>query len=330
MAALTDGGDSPQKAPRRKRQGRYTPNPTPLKALTPKKLELLSYLAECRLLTLSQLAVLAQLSRKGVERQMRTLFDAELVEVIPIARIALASDELPNTGQLLYGSAPNLYVPTKAALRILVESGLLESRYLKRSIPLYGPRQTPFLRHELLVRDVRVWLERLRHAGYAAPIRWEDGVEAHLDLQPQGVVRPDAWFVLEIPPQNTQKYSREDEKRSQVLIGLVEVDRGTERGRSRWSEKVDAYAALFLSGRLTELTGYRRARVLVICKNEARRDTLAGLIAELAGTIELPQSGGSLASRFWLTTVTTLESAQLGATTWRRISSPELVPLVED
>ena len=169
MAALTDGGDSSQKASGRKRQGRYTPNLTPLKSLTPKKLELLSYLAECRLLTLSQLAVLAQLSRKGVERQMRTLFDAELVEVIPIARMALASDELPNTGQLLHGSAPNLYVPTKAAIRILVESGLLESRYLKRSIPLYGPRQTPFLRHELLVRDVRVWLERLRHAGSATP-----------------------------------------------------------------------------------------------------------------------------------------------------------------
>ena len=161
------------------------------------------------------------------------------------------------------------------------------------------------------------------------PIRWEDGVEAHLDLQPQGVVRPDAWFVLEIPPQGAPECAREHEKRHQVLIGLVEVDRGTERGRSRWSEKVDAYAALFLSGRLTELTGYRRARVLVVCKNQARRDTLAGLIAELAGTVELPEQGGSLASRFWLTTVTTLESEKLSESNWLRVSSPDLVPLVE-
>ena len=318
MAASTNG----EAAEGRKRVGRYTRIPTPLAALTPIKLTLLRFLVECRILSLHQLAILARLSYKGVQRQMRALFNAELVDVVPIARIALASEEIPNTAQLLHGTAPNLYVPTASAIKLLVESGTVAPHYLKRTLPKYGPRQTPFLRHELIVRDVRVWLERLHQAGQGSTQRWEDGPYAHLDLQPLGVIRPDAWFVFELSA------------RPSFLVALVEVDRGTERGRERWSEKVGAYEAIFCSGRLAELTGYRRARVLVVCNSEARRDTLATLIAELAGEIELPSegadsgTGGNLASRFWLTTTATLESATLSDPVWCRFGTRDLVPLI--
>ena len=327
----------------KKRVGRYTRLQVPLVSLTPIKLELLRFVVECRVLTLHQLATMTQRSYKGVQRQMRTLFNAELVDIVPIARLALASDDLPNTAELLHGTAPNLYVPTIAAVKLLVASGSIAPHYLKRSTPKYGPRQTPFLRHELIVRDVRVWLERLHQAGSGTTLRWEDGPYAHLDLQPLGVIRPDAWFVFELNALGGMSsvlgavsgaLGAVSSARSSFLVALIEVDRGTERGRERWSEKIGAYAALFCSGCLADLTGYQRARVLVVCNSEARRDTLVALIAELAGEIELPGEGenvassGKLAERFWLTTADALQNATLSDLVWRRPGRGEMVPLV--
>ena len=63
-----------------------------------------------------------------------------------------------------------------------------------------------------------------------------------------------------------------------MLVGLVEVDRGTERGDRRWQEKLEAYAALFAGGSLQAATGYRNARILVVTSDARRRDQLAAFI----------------------------------------------------
>ena len=172
------------------RRGRYTRHPAPIALLTPLKLKLLGFLVECRILSLPQLASLGQLSQKATRRQMRALFDAGLVEVVAVSRAALAPEDAPNNEKLLFGTAPNFYTPTAAAVKALVDSGTLVRHYLKRSAPFYGPKNGLFLRHELLVRDVRVWLEQLAFAGLGRTMRWEDGVDAALDLRPGVVASP--------------------------------------------------------------------------------------------------------------------------------------------
>jgi hypothetical protein len=120
------------------------------------------------------------------------------------------------------------------------------------------------------------------------------------------VVAPDAWFVYEID--------------AAVLVGLVEVDLGTERGELRWNDKLAAYQFLFQSDRLPKITGYQNARVLVFVPNDHRRDNLAALIAKNA-----PQA---LVDRFWIATREHGEF-RLDAPVWKRVANPSLSPLVE-
>ena len=102
-------------------------------------------------------------------------------------------------------------------------------------------------------------------------------------------MRPDAWFVYRLG--------------ERVLVGLLEYDRGTERGDGRWRDKLIAYDALFAGPRLRETTGYVNARVLVVCPAERRRDRLADLIGSHA-----PEG---LAARFWLAAQTVLDRPDL-------------------
>jgi Rad3-related DNA helicase len=120
-------------------------------------------------------------------------------------------------------------------------------------------------------------------------------------------LRPDAWFAYRMA--------------SQVLVALLEVDRGTERlGGRRWEEKLTAYHALFASGRLKELIGYARARVLVVTPDAQRRDRLAEFI--------LSRAESQLADRFWLTERSALVPEELGAEVWRKPGSGLLATLV--
>ncbi|MBB6053963.1 hypothetical protein HNQ39_005810 [Armatimonas rosea] len=242
---------------------------------------------------------------------MRQLFDAGLVEVVAVSRAALAPEDAPADETLLYGSAPNLYVPTTAAVRALVELGIVDSRYLGHGYPTYSPKNGLFLRHELLVRDVRVWLEGMASQEVGKTLRWEDGTGAALELGEKLTLKPDAWFVFEI----TQK------ERPLVLVGLVEVDRGTERGKTRWAEKLTRYHALFSSDKLLEHTGYKNARVLVLCPDDARRERLAALIAELAGDERL-------AGKFWLITVPALNQTGLHDPQWQVVGQTSLRTLL--
>ena len=115
-------------APRRRRYAR-SPSEASLVSLTPVRVQMLRYLAELRFLSLPQIARLCcpserrDLSEKSARRHMRALFDAGLVDVLPVSRAALAPPGAPNDASLLYGSAPNVYAPTAQALKLLCRAG---------------------------------------------------------------------------------------------------------------------------------------------------------------------------------------------------------------
>jgi len=156
----------------------------------------------------------------------------------------------------------------------------LVSAIREREHDFCGQKIAYFLEKELAVRDVRVWLELAARNGGHGLENWQDGEEAAIDLERERApfaVRPDAWFVLRLE--------------QAVFVGLVEVDRGTERGDRRWQEKLGAYRALLTGGRLPAVTGYVNARVLVIAPNARRRDRLAGAIAEARSDV---------APKFWI------------------------------
>jgi len=299
--------------PRRRRYARSASQAN-CAPLTPVRLEILLFLAELRFLSLPQIAKLCcpsvrqDLSEKSARRHMRALFDAGLVDVLPVSRAALAPSGTPNDASLLYGSAPNVYAPAARGLETLHRVGLADTQAEGRKKPAYGPKNSLFLAHELAVRDVRVWLERVTRKGGYELERWQDGEAAAIELSQErapSVVRPDAWFVLRLE--------------RAVLVGLVEVDRGTERGDRRWREKLDGYASLFSSGRLSAVTGYVNARVLIIVPDARRRDQLAGTIAE---------AGEGLASKFWISESTVLDEASLLLPCWRQRPVLPLRPLV--
>ena len=240
------------------RRKRYTPAPMDgFVSLTPKRWRALRLLADSRLLSLPQLALLLEGAdvrckkdrEKSVRLQLRPLVDAGLIAVLPVSRASLAGADEPNDETLLYGSAPNVYTITAKGIKALVEEGVVDESYKKRQYPTYGPKNALFLAHELMVRDVYVWLERLAHPHLGSEvIRWEDGQDAALALPSGNEARPDAWFVL-----RTGGLSN-----SPKLIGLVEADRRSERNPRRWAEKVFFYAELFLKEGAMELaTGYK-------------------------------------------------------------------------
>lgn len=295
--------------------------------MTPLRVEILRFLAELRFLSLPQIARLCcpsarqDLSEKNARRHMRALFDAGLVDVLPVSRAALAPPGTPNDASLLYGSAPNVYCPTARGLEALYRTGLIEKELLKRAAPNYGPKNSLFLAHELQVRDVRVWLETAAQVlgGGQKVFRWQAGSDAALGAGASCTVRPDAWFVYSLGRR---------ENREAVLVGLVEVDRGTERGDKRWQEKLAAYESLFSGEALRAATGYVNARVLVVAPDGRHRDRLAGLIATVGSQTISPMT----VSRFWisdwlmLNTPTAIPS--LRSSVWRRPGLPALQPLV--
>ena len=318
MSALSDSAELTY------RRRRYRRTPSGMPPLTPVKLRALRLLAECRVLSLPQMARLLEgeemrpksAREKSARRHLRELYDAGLAELAPVSRASLAGEDSPNDDTLLHGSAPNVYVPTAEGVKLLVEYGLIEKAFIKRSTPSYGPKNSMFLAHELQVREARVWLERLlyAHPG-SALLAWEDGPDANLPLLSGFQVRPDAWFTLQF-------------ENGQRLTGLVEADRGTERGRARWREKVEYYTELFLAGEgaaLKETTGSRNARVLVTVPSEARRESLAVAILDECNQVGFPH----LAERFWLARIEDLEGVDLYGRIWRLSTQEGLRGMLE-
>jgi len=303
------------------RRRRYTraPSSGPL-LLSTEHLLILRFLAGCRFLSLPQVARLIGIPEKGTRRRLRVLFDAGLVDVIPVSRVALAPTDAPNDSSLLFGSAPNIYALTPSGSKASSIEGA-EGEGLSRKTPAYGPKNGLFLAHELAVRDVRVWLEGVRRATRPGPQigRWLVGQDAWIEVGEPGnraSVRPDAWFTYEL----------NGGARPMVLVGLAEIDRGTERGDRHWWAKLNGYRQLFEEQEaLTAATGYVNARVLVFTPNVQRRDRLAATLVDLVQQANLPYE---FLSHFWLAEHAVLSGADLAAPVWRRPGVSALLPLV--
>lgn len=324
----SDGIESIAGAGTRRKRYERAPTPAGLPALTPVKVQMLCYLAEMRFLSLPQIARLCcsserengkreDLSRKSARKHLRALFDAGLVSVLPVSRLALAPPSAANDASLLYGSAPNVYAPTTEAMQMLLRAGLIEREWAKRPPVAYGPKNSLFLAHELQVRDVRVWLEGCAAAsdGQQKLLVWKDGQEAVIDLRDNVPcrVRPDAWFVYQVRP------AQDKSGKPTVLVAFVEVDRGTERGEHHWGGKMKAYDALFTGDAVRAATGYMNARVLIITPNPQRQDYLAGFVAK---------SSDTLTSQFWLAEYSILSTFGIASMGWRQSKERGVKPLI--
>jgi DNA-binding CsgD family transcriptional regulator len=301
-----------------KRKGRYQRTlHSDLSQPTPRQWRLLRWLSRHRILSLPQIALLSGRTPHTVRQQLRGLFDAGLIEVLPVNRSALAGPEAPDDASLLYGSAPNVYVPTRRGLTLLFERGLIDEEERQRSIPAFGPRSTLALAHTLFVRDACIWLERCQgtHGGEHRLLSWKDGGDAALRLTPEKLLIPDAWFIYQVRAGASPT----------MLVGLVECDRGTERGQVRWEEKLVGYLRLFRGDALRRTTGYERARVLVLTLTIERRERLSELIARFDREHGL---SGELSRRFWLVEQAALQTPSLGEALWQRPGVSEKAPLV--
>jgi hypothetical protein len=189
------------------------------------------------------------------------------------------------------------------------------------SAPPYGPKNALLLRHELAVSDLYVWLALAAQAGRDAGhelLEWRSGRGAAIRLGTgrgsRRFVRPDAWFAYRLAAP-----SPAGAPPAPVLVGLAEIDRGTERFLPRWAEKAAAYSALFARGYLKAATGYANARVIVVTPDAGRRDALAGYLSGLEP---------SLANRFWLAERGALLTGGLSVPAWRTPGSALLRPLI--
>ncbi|WP_395145444.1 replication-relaxation family protein [Armatimonas sp.] len=279
------------------RRRRYEPG-VPKRSMTPLKLRILSYIAECGILSTGQVARIAQMKEEAVTKHLRHLFDLRMVDTIavPYANLAPPEENGPN---LAFGPGQNIYIPTRAAIQFLERARRISDEAAARKLPDYGPRNALFLSHELLVRDVRIWLELCNHIQGGFVERWLDGPAAHLPP-----VRPDAWFVYRI-------------KSVGSLVGFVEADRGTERG-DQWEKKAGEYAELLESDVVAEATGGRKkARVLVITLTARRRDRLAQELAR-----------SPIKESAYVATVEDLKQGGLEHPVWRYSGMVNLQPLL--
>ncbi len=315
------GGENGANGASGTRRRRYTRTPSsgPL-LLSAEHMLVLRFLAECRFLSLPQVARLIGVPEKGTRRRLRVLFDAGLVDVVPVSRVALAPTDAPNDSSLLFGSAPNIYALTASGSKASSKEWTAGGGAGHKT-PTYGPKNGLFLAHELAVRDVRVWLEGVRRATGPGPQvgRWQVGQEAWIEVgEPanRASVRPDAWFAYEL----------NGGARPVVLVGLAEIDRGTERGDRHWWAKMNGYRRLFEEQEaLTAATGYVNARVLVFTPNVQRRDRLAVTLVDLVQQANLPYE---FLSHFWLAEHAVLSGDDLAAPVWRRPGVSALLPLV--
>lgn len=291
--ATPRGSENTDDSPRRRRYERGKPQ----HGMTAAKVRLLSHIAECGMLTTSQAARIAGIGEESAYKHLRHLFDLGMLERIAVPYANLAPPDVDGPG-LAFGPGQNIHVPTRAAIQYLERAGQISDDAAARKLPDYGPKNALFLSHELLVRDVRIWLELCAQAHSGFVERWIDGSAAHMPP-----ARPDAWFLFKLSVG--------------TLVGFVEADRGTERG-DQWEKKVREYAQLLGSDTMAQATnGRRKARLLVVTLTETRREKLAEQLAASA-----------ISSSAYVATVDDLSLSGLDRSVWRHQNNQDLQPLV--
>lgn len=271
--ALTEQPERPERPERRRRFVRAESSSG---ALTPHKVEALRVVALAKFLSTPQVARILGLSERAAREHLRNLFDLGYLDVVAVPGIALGKSPLV--------MGPKLHLPTRSGLQVLERLGISPPGAEKPSA--YRPEQYVLLRHELLVRDVLVWLSQSARLWGHHLERWD--CSAGLQV---GDARPDALFTYEFG--------------GRVVEALVEVDRGTERGVSggasdRWAGKIAAYSALFADG--------RRGRIVVTVEDAARA---AWVIKRVAGT---PLLGRAV----WVAVRPDLDESDVFSAVWLR------------
>jgi len=305
MAASRKDADAESvDAPTRKKRGERSGDKANV-TLTPLKLDLLRKLNEYRFLLGSQTCKLTGLSEQAVRRHMRELFDAELADRAYIPRAAIAEDDEANDISLTHGSDPLSHAISKKGIQELINAGIVGKEALKSQPFDLSSKNWLFLRHEIFIRDIRIWTETLKDDGVALR-SWRYAYEAEIVISKSQKFRPDAHCVIDIG---------ERAGRPCVLSAFIEADRGTERGLDPWAGKLSAYAALFNDPeKLVEATGFRNARVLVVTTTEARRDWIWRTLEDLCAQAG---AGPELMERFWIAGKSVLEDETLGEKRWR-------------
>ena len=273
---------------------------SPRYALTPGKVRLLSLIAQCGMLTTGQCSRIASISRKAAYNQLRDLFDLGLTERVSVPYVVLAPRETLTKTSVSIPSEV-IHLPTKKALELLAEWDFVDEAVVARPLPKYEGGNYLHLAHEVLVRDVRVWLQNCSHIDGGETEWWAHGTDAHI-----APTRPDALFVYRLPCEPAKR-----------VVGLVEADRGTER-RDRWDKKAGEYAALFASGNLAAVTrGRKKGRIVIVTLDAARRDWIAGVL-----------DGSPVSDSYYVACRSDLEDGGMGRAIWRTKASADLVPFV--
>ncbi len=261
--------------------------------MTPLSGRVLRYVAECGILVSQQVARITGTGSSGIGKHLRTLYDHGFVERVPVPMATLLPESARRDPALMFTLGQDAYKPTRAGLDWLVTYGLADESWRKRRIPDFSAGNTYFLAHEVLARDVRVWLELCASTHGGECLDWRYGPEAH-----RSDVRPDAAFRFALPSGDT-------------FTGLVEADRGTERGEKWWWAKVAAYSEMPDSGQVEY--------VVVVTLDEARRDRIAG-----------HATGSGVARAFFCCVREDLYTGGMDLAVWRRPGLEGLHRLVPD
>ncbi|HLK58305.1 MAG TPA: replication-relaxation family protein [Chthonomonadaceae bacterium] len=262
--------------------------------------------AKLGMATVPQVAGLLGWTERAASNHLRNAYDHGYLERSGITRPQLV---VSGGSELLFGSAPIVYSLTREGLRSITDAQLLAASEIA-DVPQVTPKSL-FVAHDLLIRDVRVWLTILQRAypSHRGLCEWVHGSRCAVELgrsEYPRQCRPDARFTYGL--------------REKTLAAFVEADRGTETSPVRWEEKVAQYVPLLSTGLVAQVTGQELARVLVFCLDAARRDWIATTLNR-----SLPKD---LRDRFWLCERSVMAAADLAAPVWRVPGVSDLLPLV--
>lgn len=259
--------------------------------MTAAKASVLRYIALCGMLTTGQVERIAAISRKSAYNHLRDLFDLGLTERVAVPYADLHPPTRPDPA-VSWAPGENIHIATKAGLEWLLEAEYVEPEEVRPVTVVKGR----LMAHEVLIRDVRVWLEQCMRVNGGEVTHWVDGEAAHFSC-----IWPDAWFLYRLP------------QGSRTLVGMVEADRKTERG-DRWPKKAAGYAQLIGSDELAEATsGRRNARVLAVTLDWQRRERIARDVAP-----------SPVASSFYSVAITDMEQqGGLDRRIWRNVEVPD-------
>lgn len=243
---------------------------------------------------------------KPARNHLRNLFDHGLLDRAGVTRSQLSAQ---GGNDLLFGSAPMVYSLSREGVRAVRDAQLLAEIEIA-DVPEVTTKSL-FVAHDLLVRDVRVWLARIHrfYPVHRGLLDWQMGQRCVIELgrsEYPRQCRPDARLTYGL--------------REATMAAFVEADRGTETSPARWQEKVAQYVPVLSSDLQRQATGQKRTRVLCVALDIARRDWIASVLDQ-----SLP---ADIRDRFWLCDRAVLDTADLSTALWRMPGVASLVPLV--